>query len=240
MNKIESVFHTLLSEGNYVLYGPTMIADITRVLTRELVGGINQFLSEEYGDDVKYEVLKRIVWSYGRLRGKDFVRKSNAKMGSKSHETLRATLGVLGAAASHANNGGASSGGSNTAAAVVDEEEKNPRWQFLIKQPKPFLVNACKSRNLHYSGTKKVLTRRIIEHEAKQATERRGSIAASNNGISNSIISNNDSSSNSNSTTAVPCVTVFDAEEDVRLQGSIDENEKIDMELIKYFQDNYD
>mmetsp|Transcript_23759 Transcript_23759/g.51388 ORF Transcript_23759/g.51388 Transcript_23759/m.51388 type:complete len:90 (+) Transcript_23759:197-466(+) len=48
------------------------------------------------------------------------------------------------------------------------EEEKDPRWKFLIKQKKKELEYKCKNRKLPFSGTKKVITRRLIEFDAKQ------------------------------------------------------------------------
>ena len=92
VNKIESVFHTLLSEGNIALYGSAIVADITQALSREDLG-VDDFLSELHDSDAISEVVRRIIWSYGRLRGKDFVRKCNAKVGVKHHETLRSQSG---------------------------------------------------------------------------------------------------------------------------------------------------
>ena len=161
VNKIESVFHTLLSEGNIALYGSAIVADITQALSKEDLG-VDEFLTEPHDSDAVSEVVRRIIWSYGRLRGKDFVRKCNAKVGVKHHETLRSTLGTASAIASAKAKKG---GGSDDA---ETEEEKDPRWKFLIKQKKKELEYKCKNRKLPFSGTKKVITRRLIEFDAKQ------------------------------------------------------------------------
>ena len=76
MSKIESVFDTLLSEGNVAYYGTDIIVDITHAISKEELG-IDQFFSQTYDDSVKSEIHRRIIWSYGRLRGKDFVQKCN-------------------------------------------------------------------------------------------------------------------------------------------------------------------
>ena len=161
VNKIESVFHTLLSEGNIALYGSAIVADITQALSKEDLG-VDEFLTEPHDSDAVSEVVRRIIWSYGRLRGKDFVRKCNAKVGVKHHETLRSTLGTASAIASAKAKKG---GGSDDA---ETEEEKAPRWKFLIKQKKKDLEYQCKNRKLPYMVTKKVLTRTLIEFDTKQ------------------------------------------------------------------------
>ena len=145
INKIESVFHTLLSEWNIALYGLAIVADITQALSREDLA-VEEFLTESHDSDAISEVVRRIIWSYGRLRGKDFVRKCNAKVGVKHHETLRSTLGTTSAIASAKPKKG---GGSDDA---ETEEEKAPCWKFLVKQKRKDLEYQCKNRKLHFSA----------------------------------------------------------------------------------------
>ena len=169
VNKIESVFNTLLSEGEMAFYGTTIINDITNALYKEELG-FTELLREHHAEDDILEAVRRIILSYGRLRGKDFVRKCNARMGARHHETTRSTLGTASAIASkNAKNGNAGTKGDSSTDDNDKEEESNPRWKYLMKQCKPDLVNMCKNRTIPYSGTKKVLTRRIIEHEVKLA-----------------------------------------------------------------------
>ena len=90
----------------------------------------NKLFSQPHNDDVRIEVIRQILFSYGRSRGKDFVRKVNAKVGAKYHKTFRSTLG--------------------TAAAIVekktkeakDKEEQSPCMKYLLKQQKKDLVQA--------------------------------------------------------------------------------------------------
>ena len=148
--KIESVFHTLLSEDSIAAYGIRIVADIVMALGMEDLG-FDDFFSQPHDDDVKVEVIRRILFSYGRIRGKDFVRKTSAKDGAKNHETLRSALGTATAIAE------------NKAKKAKDKEEQSPRMKYLLKQRKKDLVSMCKNRKVHLSGTKKTLAARIIE-----------------------------------------------------------------------------
>ncbi len=133
VTKVESVFDTLLSEGNVAYYGMDIISDITHALSKEDLG-IEQFYSRPYDESLKAEILRRIIRSYGRLRGKDFVRKCNAKVGVKYHETTRSALGTAAAIASkNAKKGAAEEGGANS---KDSKEVISTRYQFLIKQRK--------------------------------------------------------------------------------------------------------
>ena len=171
VNKIESVFDTLLSERNLAFYGAEIIADITHALSKESLG-IEKFFSRSYDDSIKHEVLRRIIWSYGRLRGKDFVRKCNAKVGAKHHETHRSALGTAAAIASK-----------NAKSGKSDKSEEggtsNPRYQYLIKQKKNELVGMCKARDLHYSGTKTLLLSRIMDYDSHESNSGSTTTAAS-------------------------------------------------------------
>lgn len=211
VNRIESVFETLLCEKEMALYGHCIVKDITRVLCKEELG-FNALLSNTHDEDVIAEVLRRIIWSYGRLRGKDFVRKCNAKMGTKHHETTRSTLGTTAAiAAKNAKDG---KDGSESV------EETNPRWKYLMKQKKADLVTMCKGRNIHYSGTKKILTRRIIEYDEKQQLQSQQQQQHNNS---------------SDSTTLNTTTTIIDDEESEYLQGIIDSMEEEQNELVNEF-----
>ena len=215
VNKIESVFHTLLSEGNIALYGSAIVADITHALSKEDLD-IKQFLTKSYDNDDVDEVLRRIIWSYGRLRGKDFVRKCNAKVGVHHHETLRSSLGTASAiAAKNTNKGKGRKKSSDVAHEETTDEEKTPRWVYLIKQRKIDLQFMCKNRKLHYSGTKKVLARRVIEYDAKQKT----------------------TMTVQHDTDVVAKTTTYTAGEDQYLQEIINDMEKEADSLIEYFQE---
>jgi hypothetical protein len=207
--KIESVFHTLLSEKNIALYGIQIVADIVVALSKENLG-FGDFFSESHDDDVKLEVIRRIIFSYGRTRGKDFVRKMNAQVGAKHHETLRSALG--------------------TTAAIAEQKAKEgnnkydecPRYKFLVKQRKSELIAMCKVRKLRYSGAKKKLVVLIIEYEGSiQPVARPAKLSVS--------------TTFSVSTTSVPSVEITD-EEDEYLQRIINEmeNESMD-EFADYF-----
>ena len=64
VNKIESVFHNLISEGNIALYSSIIVADITQALSRENLG-VDKFLTKPHDSDAILEVARRIIWSYG-------------------------------------------------------------------------------------------------------------------------------------------------------------------------------
>ena len=164
--KLESVFDTLLSEGNMALYGEEIVADITHILNKEELG-FDKFFLHEYDSDIKTELLRRIIWSYGRLRGKDFVRKCIAKEGAKYHETTRSELGTTSGLASRL----AKQKGIGPDKELTDKEEKDPQYyEYLIKRKKDELVTMCKKRKLRYSGTKKVLVGRIMDYEKDHVT----------------------------------------------------------------------
>ena len=160
VKKIESVFHKLLNEGDVVLYGALIVRDITRALSKNELG-FKDLFTEQHDEEVISEVLKRIIWSYGRLRGKDFVRKCTAREGAKYFEKLRSELGTASAMASKKAKEGKSGSGSN-------EEDEHPRWKFLMRLKKKDLVTRCRNRGLTVSGTKKVLTKRIIDYDDEQ------------------------------------------------------------------------
>ena len=127
----------------------------------------------------------------------------------KHHKTLRSTLGITSAIAAKAKKDGGS-GDAGT------EEERNPRWLFLIKQKKKDLEYQCKNRKLPFTGTKKVLTRRLVEFDTKQkqlATETR--LAQ----------------------TSITTEVCEDDEEYEHLQGAIDEMENEEDAYVEYFQE---
>ena len=93
MLKLESVFHNILKDKNVALFGPGIIEDIVFLLSKQDLG-FAQFMPGAEDDAVE-AVFKRLVDSYGNLRGKDFARKRNAKDGDGSKETTRATLGTI-------------------------------------------------------------------------------------------------------------------------------------------------
>ena len=152
--KVESVFHTLLSKNNVASYGGQVIADIVLVLSKENFG-FEEFFSPSHDDEVKSEVTRQILFSYGRIRGINCVWKINGKVGSTHHETLRSALGTASAIAER-----------NEKEGKDETYEQSPRYKFLIRQPKYEIVSMCKARKLHHSGTKKKLAFRIIEYEA--------------------------------------------------------------------------
>ena len=53
VNKIESVFDTLLSERNLAFYGAEIIANITNALSKESLG-MEIFFSRSYDDSIKH------------------------------------------------------------------------------------------------------------------------------------------------------------------------------------------
>lgn len=223
VNKIESVFHTLLSEENVALYGPRIVADMAHALSNEDLG-IDKLLTKQHQPEAVKEAIRRVIWSFGRLRGKDFVRKSNAKMGTKYYETLRATLNILSSIeAKHKENG-------------ANPEEDNPRWKYLLRQPKKDLRQMCINRRLPYSGTKKVLARRIIEEEVKQAEARKEAAAATAT-ASTPGQSNNNSNTTTGTYQSTNITTFIDEEEEAYLQEILDERESETQYLIEQFQE---
>ena len=96
------------------------------------------------------------------MRGKDFVCKCNTKVGAKHHETHRSPLGTSAAIASK----NAKSGKSEKS---EEGGTSNPRYQYLIKQRKKEVVGLCKTRDLHFLGTKKVLLSRIMYHDSRES-----------------------------------------------------------------------
>ena len=46
-------------------------------------------------EDEVLGVFQRVIEYYGNLRGKDFARKKNARVGASHTETTRATLGTI-------------------------------------------------------------------------------------------------------------------------------------------------
>ena len=164
--KIESVFHTLLSEDNIAAYGVRIVNDIVMVLGMEDFG-FDDFFSQPHDNDVKVEVIRRILFSYGRIRGKDFVRKVNAKVGAKHHETLRSALGTTAAIAE------------KKAKEAKDTEEQSPRMKYLLKQRKKDLVSMCKNRKVNLSGTKNTLAARIVEHDETTQSANSSQVAPS-------------------------------------------------------------
>ena len=90
---IESIFASMLNEKNVYLYGTLMIADMIHHLgTIDL--GFDQFMPSASEDEVT-SVVRTVVDSYTNLRGKDFVRKRNARVGASHTETTRAKLGTI-------------------------------------------------------------------------------------------------------------------------------------------------
>ena len=90
---IESIFDSMLNEKNVYLYGTLMIADMIHHLgTIDL--GFDQFMPSASEDEVT-SVVRAVVDSYTNLRGKDFVRKRNARVGASHTETTRAKLGTI-------------------------------------------------------------------------------------------------------------------------------------------------
>ncbi|EJK70768.1 hypothetical protein THAOC_07845 [Thalassiosira oceanica] len=178
--KIESVFHQLLSTSNLAHYGTTLVADITHALSKGIMGDMDAFFSTSHSDDVKIEVTRRIIRSYGRLRGKDFVRKLAAREGVKHHETMRSALGTAAAIASK----GKSKGGKDGSSSKKDRDspsndiEDTPRYEYLIAQRKPTLVALCRTKKLPISGTKRVLVKRIIDKEAEELEARGPAVVA--------------------------------------------------------------
>ena len=99
-DKIESIFHTLLSERNVAFYGTVIIGDIAQEALNKEDLELELFLTNTYEGDIISEVLRRIIWSYGWLQGNVFVRKCNAKVGVQHHKKVYLSLGTPSAIAS--------------------------------------------------------------------------------------------------------------------------------------------
>jgi hypothetical protein len=90
---LESVFHSLLNDENVLRFGTLMIADMVEHLSK-IDLGFSQFMPDADKDDVA-AVANIIVDSYSNLRGKDYARKRNNRMGATQTETLRSRLGTI-------------------------------------------------------------------------------------------------------------------------------------------------
>ena len=75
--------------------------------------------------------------------GKDLVRKVNAKIGAKHHETPQSVLGTEATIAE------------NIANEAKDKEEQSLQVEYPLKKRKKHLVSMCKNRKVQFSSTKK-------------------------------------------------------------------------------------
>jgi len=98
MVKVESVFHHLMSEEGIARHGIGIVNDICHVLSQEDIG-FEAFVPKTVIHGDYLEAVRRIMRSFGRLRGKDWVRRRKAQRGYIFNETMRATLGVKAAEA---------------------------------------------------------------------------------------------------------------------------------------------
>jgi hypothetical protein len=91
--KYESVFQTLLHEGEIRTYGIGLLKKINTLFSKKDVG-MKDLLGEFADDSDAREVSIFFLKYYTNMRGKDYVRKVNAKS-NISTETHCATIGVL-------------------------------------------------------------------------------------------------------------------------------------------------
>ena len=96
MVKVESVFHHLMSEEGIARHGIDIVNDICHVLSQEDIG-FKAFVPETVVHGDYLEAVRRFMRSFGRLRGKDWVRRRKAQRGYIFNEAMRATLGVIAA-----------------------------------------------------------------------------------------------------------------------------------------------
>ena len=80
MVKVESVFHHLMSEEGIARHGIGIVNDICHVLSQEDIG-FKAFVSETVVHGDYLEAVRRFMRSFGRLRGKDWVRRRKAQRG---------------------------------------------------------------------------------------------------------------------------------------------------------------
>lgn len=93
MVKVESVFHHLMSEEGIARHGIGIVNDICHVLSQEDIG-FEAFVPKTVIHGDYLEAVQRIMRLFGRLRGKDWVRRRKAQRGHIFNETMRATLGT--------------------------------------------------------------------------------------------------------------------------------------------------
>ena len=188
--RIESVFSTLLKVKNIEMYGAEIVKDVAFVLSKEDIGFKVLAPSSPDGCPNLQEFVRRFLRSYGNLCGKDFVRKYNARKGAVSHETLRATLGVIGGKSGQKE--GNTKRGADTTTTTVEQSENSSQQQSSEKEKrislrrKHFaskyvseLRSACTQRGLKKGGKKAELIERIVEYEDNLAEERRANAPVS-------------------------------------------------------------
>jgi hypothetical protein len=175
--KYESVFQTLLQEEEIRTYGIGLLRKINTLLSKKDVG-LKELLGELADDSDVREVSIFLLKYYTNLRGKDYVRKWNAKS-IISAETLRATVGVRFEVAREKNvndrkrlsrnNPTPSNESTENANDSEGEEEENVSdFETMLKDQ---LKALCRLYNLPVSGNKPALLNRLREFTTSQQNE---------------------------------------------------------------------
>ena len=171
--KYESVYDTLLNDDGIRTYGIGLVLKkINTLLSTKDVGMMN--LLGEFADDSDVrEVSIFFLHYYTNLRGKDYVRKFNARS-NISTETLRATVGVTYDLARKRNENDRKQLTQNIAAppnesmdnAEDDDGEDLENVYDFETMMKKQLKALCKQYKLRVSGTKDELLNRLREFTA--------------------------------------------------------------------------
>eukprot|EP00984_Skeletonema_dohrnii_P028254 scaffold18176_cov75-Skeletonema_dohrnii-CCMP3373.AAC.2 len=157
VQKVESVFEDLLSVKSVKRYGVEIVRDIAHALCKEDVG-FSSLMSKVANEDLLREVVRRFLRSYGNLRGKDFVRKLNARRYGPKEETLRAAIG-----ARHGYTKNTKKDSTTQALNATGE----PQSRF-VRMYVPALKEELRKRKLKVGGNKADLIERLEEFEKKQ------------------------------------------------------------------------
>ena len=175
--KYESVYDTLLNDDGIRTYGIGLLKKINTLLSKKDVGMMN--LLGEFADDSDVrEVSIFFLHYYTNLRGKDYVKKFNARS-IRSTMTLRATVGVTYDLARKRNENDRKQLSQNIAAPpdesmdnVEDDDEEELEsvhdFETMLKKQ---LKALCKQYKLRVSGTKDELLNRLREFTASQQNE---------------------------------------------------------------------
>ena len=176
--KYESVYDTLLNDDGIRTYGIGLLKKINTLLSKKDVGMMN--LLGEFADDSDVrEVSIFFLNYYTNLRGKDYVRKFNARS-NISTETLRATVGVTYELARKRNENDRKRLSQNIAAPpneFMDNAEEDDDgadlqnvydFETMLKKQ---LKALCKLYDLPVSGNKPVLLNRLREFTASHQNE---------------------------------------------------------------------
>jgi hypothetical protein len=104
---IENVFSCCLTGENFCAYGSFLLRKICTALvnTDALTAVVASLLPEGTGEEIVRQVVMFLVRTYGRLRGKDALRKMNSALKRKgTSQSTRSTLAVQSAMAVSKNN----------------------------------------------------------------------------------------------------------------------------------------